>query len=102
MLSKDEISKGINFILRLSNEAGTALHWVEMLSGETAVHWYEIYRSSDYQALRTEGAHVFRHRVGEAEAEHVRRSCRCIVIHTASVKAEEIDPPSGHAMPLST
>jgi hypothetical protein len=39
-------------------------------------------------------------RVTEMEAERVRRSDRCIVIHTTAVNAQEIDPPMHAAKPL--
>jgi hypothetical protein len=100
MLSKDDISNGTNFILRLLDKSGAPVHWVQTLSGATALHWYDIYRRSDDEALRTEGGEVFRTRVAESEAEHTRRSGRCIVIHTPSVKAEEIDAPSQLTKPL--
>ena len=92
MLSKDDLSDGINFILKLSDATGMPAQWVERLCGDIASRWYDIYCRSDWEALRAHGAEVFHNRVTEAEAEHVRRSAHCIVIHTPEVKAEQIDP----------
>ena len=92
MLSKDELSDGINFILKLSDAAGAPVQWVERLRGDVAIRWYDIYFRSDWAALRTHGAEVFHNRVTQDEAEHVCKLAHCIVIHTPEVKAEQIDP----------
>lgn len=80
MLSIDELKDGIPFILKLADTAGTSQQWIESLSGPTAEHWYNIYRNSDWRALRAEHAQVFCHAVSEDEAEQFRRSRRCVVI----------------------
>lgn len=80
MLSNDELKDGIPFILKILDPSGTSQQWIESLSGATAAHWYNIYRESDWRALRQERAEVFRHAVTEDEAEHMRRSRRCVVI----------------------
>ena len=85
MLSNDELKNGIPFILKLADEDGTPRQWVESLSGPTAEHWYTIYRNSDWEALREERGGVFCHAVTEDEAEHVRRSRRCVVIKLDAV-----------------
>lgn len=94
MLSKDEINDGMTFILKLHDATGAPAQWIEKLQGVTAVRWYDIYRRSDWNALRTEAAGVFRHAVGETQAETVRSSRhRCIYIHTTEVKANELGEP---------
>ena len=60
MLSDDEMRDGMPFILQLRNTAGVACQWIESLHGELAKRWYEIYRTSDWEALRNEAAGVFR------------------------------------------
>ncbi len=99
MLSKDDLNNGVTFILKLSDAHGEAVQWVQSLRGDAAARWYEIYWRSDWEALRAHGAEVFQNRVTADQAEHVRRAARCIVIHTAAVKAEEIGPPQD-ARPL--
>jgi len=100
MLSNDELKDGMNFILKLSDTTGTAAHWIARFDGDIAARWYGIYYRSDWQALRDQGREVFRNRATEAEAERVLKSGRCVMIHTAQVKAEEIDPLVKVAMPL--
>jgi hypothetical protein len=91
MLTKDEIRDGMTFILKLQNTAGDSVQWVEKLRGETALRWYDIYRRSDWSALRNEAGAVFSHAATEAEAESVRTSRqRCIYIHTNEVNANEL------------
>ena len=89
MLSNDELTDGMPFILTLSDAAGAATHWAETLRGDAASRWYEIYRASDWEALRLEGPAVFRTRVTEDEARALRSyGRRCIVIHTAAVASD--------------
>ena len=57
MLSHDELNNGSTFILKLQNAAGVWSQWVQTLHGDTARHWYEIYRDSDWPALRAEAGH---------------------------------------------
>src|SRR6185436_9818287 len=52
MLSPDELKDGMTFILQLANAGGDRVQWVETLRGETAKRWYQIYRQSDWTALR--------------------------------------------------
>jgi hypothetical protein len=80
MLSIDELNDGVPFILKLTDPSGTTRQWIESLSGPTAAHWYNIYRKSNWHALWEEHAGVFRHAVTQDEAEHIRRSRRCVVI----------------------
>jgi hypothetical protein len=94
MLSPDELKNGMTFVLQLDNAGGERVQWIETLRGETARHWYEIYRRSDWPALRAEAADIFHRRVTETEAEAVR-SHRCIFIHPAAVKADELSAGRG-------
>jgi hypothetical protein len=74
------------------------MQWVEQLRGETALHWYDIYQRSDWNALRNEGGAVFNHAVNETEAEAVRTSRhRCVYIHTTEVKANQLADQSAIA-----
>jgi hypothetical protein len=100
MLSKDQLSNGATFILKLTDTDGVPAQWVATLHGDIAAHWYLVYQTSDWAALRARGAEVFHDHVTEAEAERIRRSGRCVVIHTTAVKAEEIDAPPQRAKPL--
>jgi hypothetical protein len=96
MLSTDELRDGMTFILQLAGSAGDPVQWVETLRGETAKRWYEIYRQSDWTALRAESADVFHRRVTEAEVQVVRSARqRCIYIHTPAVRASELAPGRG-------
>jgi hypothetical protein len=90
MLSVDELSNGINFILKLRDATGAPFQWVEMLRGAIATRWYGIYRRSDWSALRMEAAEVFRNPVSEEQAERIRKSNRCIVIRTRAVAANDL------------
>ena len=86
MLSNDELTDGMPFVLTLWDAAGTASHWVETLRGDVASRWYQIYRTSDWQALRLEGPAVFHTHVSEAEASKFRSyGRRCIFLHTTTV-----------------
>jgi hypothetical protein len=82
MLSIDELALGIPFILQLRNAEGGRVYWVETLQGETARHWFDIYRGSDWAALRREASGVFRNRVSQEEAERARTTQRSVVIRT--------------------
>ena len=91
MLSKDEISAGMTFILKLWDTDGVARTWIETLRGDTARHWFEIYRSSDWSALRDEARDVFHRSVTEPEAEAVRTSRnRCVYIQTHAVISNDL------------
>ena len=92
MLSNDEITNGRTFILKLWDAEGKPTQWVEKLRGDVARRWYDIYASSNWQALRVEAANTFHHSVSESEAEATRltRGARCVFIHTRSVKIDEL------------
>ena len=68
------------------------LRAVETLRGDTARRWYEIYSTSNWEALRLEAADTFHRDVTEADAEATRtaRGQRCVLIHTRSVKPDEL------------
>lgn len=99
MLSKDDLSNGVRFILRLDDANGAAAQWVATLQGDIAAYWYAVYRNSDWAALRAGGAKVFVDRVTGVQAEHFRKLGRCVVIHTSAVKAEEITSSVPRATP---
>jgi hypothetical protein len=92
MLSKDEITNGRTFILKLWDAEGTPTQWVETLRGDVARRWYDIYATSDWEALRLEAGDTFHRTVSEAGAETRRltRGARCVFIHTRSVKIDEL------------
>jgi hypothetical protein len=91
MLSKDELRGGMTFILKLWDAVGVPTQWIETLKGAAARRWYGIYRRSDWEALRTEAAGVFRHRVtDEAVRELLKQPKRCIYIHTLMVEPAEL------------
>jgi len=92
MLSNDELTRGMPFILHLRDTTGGRSTWMETLRGEIARRWYEIYRQSDWATLRLEATGVFHHRVTAAEAERVRHAGRCVVIRTDLVDASELQP----------
>ena len=92
MMSHDEVNNGMTFILKLHDGAGTPFQWIQTLRGADALHWYEIYRRSDWEALRREASQIFVNTVTEAESERVRTSRhRCVYIHTEAVKADELE-----------
>lgn len=96
MLSKDEISDGMTFILKLWDAGGVASTWIETLRGDTAKHWFDIYRRSDWVALRNEARDVFHRHVSEPEAEAVRTSRnRCIYIQTHDVISDSLAAGKG-------
>ena len=91
MLSKDEIHHGMTFILKLWDAAGAPAQWIETLQGAAALRWYDIYRRSDWNALRAEASGTFTHAVSEVQAEATRSSRkRCIYIHTSEVRSNEL------------
>ena len=96
MLSKDEISDGMPFILKLWDADGVASTWIETLRGDIAKHWFEIYRTSDWGALRNEARDVFHRSVTEPEAEAVRTSrTRCVCIQTHAVVSSDLAAGTG-------
>ena len=97
MLSPDELTNGMTFILKLRDSIGTPIQWVQSLRGDMARRWYDIYQRSDWGALRSEAAGVFINAVSEDDAERSRKSGRCIVIKTQAVRSDELrktDPTS--------
>ena len=93
MLSPDELKDGMTFILQLQATAagGEPVQWVETLRGDTARRWYDIYRRSDWTALRAEAADVFHRRVDDVELHDLRKQRRrCVFIHTPAVNANDL------------
>jgi hypothetical protein len=124
MLSPDELKDGKTFILQLPatsdatreghatrggsvgaggpsggrDNSDDSVHWIETLRGDVARRWYDIYRRSDWAALRAEAADVFHRRVSEPEAVAARTArCRCVFIHTVDVAANELVAARGSA-----
>jgi len=101
MLSPDELNDGMTFILQLQPRAapgGEPVQWVETLRGDTARRWYDIYRRSDWIALRAEAADVFHRRVDDAELQSLRKQRRrCVFIHTPAVNADDLAAGRGSA-----
>lgn len=96
MLSKDELSDGMTFLLKLLDADGVARFWVETLRDDTARRWYDIYRNSNWEALRTEARDVFHRSITDAEAEAILTSRhRRIYIHTDSVTSNELAVGAG-------
>jgi hypothetical protein len=91
MISDDELHDGMPFVLQLRNCANVASQWMETLRGDIARRWYDIYRTSDWNALRTEAAGVFHNPVTDAQMhDFLKTEPRCIFIHTLLVKVEEL------------
>ena len=90
MLSNDELSDGITFILQLRDARGEPVQWAQKLSGDAARHWFEVYRRSDWDGLKVQAGGVFHAHIDEQEAERLIRAERCVVISTTRVNAEEI------------
>jgi hypothetical protein len=91
MLSNDELANGMPFILRLWDAAGVPKEWAETLRGAVARRWYDIYRRSDWEALRREASAVFRHVVDQADIERASPyGQRRVVIHTTAVSPAEL------------
>jgi hypothetical protein len=91
MLSDDELKDGMPFLLQLQDSAGVPSQWMETFRGDLARRWYEIYRTSDWQALRAEALGAFQHSVTEAAMDKfLEPQTRCIFIHTPLVKVEEL------------
>jgi len=99
MLSKDELANGRPFILKLWDAQGKSTQWVETLRGDVARRWFQIYSTSNWDALRLEAADTFHREVSEAESESMRsrRGQRCVFIHTRSVRSDELARGSDRA-----
>ncbi len=93
MLSTDELANGKTFVLKLKDASGTSFQWVQVLRGAIARRWYDIYRASDWVALRLEAAAVFLKPVTEAQADRNCKTGQCIVIKTEAVKENELVRP---------
>jgi hypothetical protein len=93
MLSTDELANGKTFVLKLKDTSGTSIQWVQVLHGAIARRWYDIYRASDWVALRLEAGAVFLNPVTEAQAAQSCESGQCVVIKTEAVKANELVRP---------
>jgi hypothetical protein len=90
MLSHDELTDGKPFILQMRDAAGARIWWLETLRGDVARRWYDIYRNSDWPALRREAGGVFQSRVSQLDAERARTTQRCVVIKTDLVDESQL------------
>ena len=90
MLSNDELSDGIIFILKLRDASGEPVQWAQKLSGDAARHWFGIYRRGDWEALKGQAAAVFCSPIGERDVERIIRAQRCVVISPSGLSAEQI------------
>jgi hypothetical protein len=97
ILTDDEVRRGKTFVLKLWDAVGVPTHWIETLRGEAARRWYDIYRRSDWDAVRAEAAAVFRHPMSEGAAHAALASGRCIYLHTLLVETGELS-----AAPVAT
>jgi hypothetical protein len=96
MLSNDELVNGTPFTLKLWDAVGAPTEWSETLSGDLARRWYDIYRRSDWEALRREGPAVFHHRVDGTVAGHARPyGERRVLINTRALNAAEMGAAVG-------
>ena len=90
ILTDEEVRGGKTFVLKLWDAVGVPTHWVETLRGEAARRWYDIYRRSDWDAVRAEGGAVFRHPASEGAAHVALSSGRCIYLETLMVETGEL------------
>jgi hypothetical protein len=93
MLSRDDVRNGRMFVLKLWDAEGTPSQWAETLSGNVARRWYDIYRRSDWAALRREATGTFRSPFAEREALRLTERNRCVVIQTTAVTVGDLDAP---------
>jgi hypothetical protein len=82
MLSTDELENGMPFILTVPQASSASAYWLATLRGETARHWYNLYRHGDSAAVRDQSAAVFQEQITPEHVEQIRRSRRCVVIHS--------------------
>ena len=90
MLSPDELTDGTTFILKLPDLNGNVIYWMQKLKGDVARHWYNIYRQSDWQALREQAADVFIVPVPQADAERTQKHQRCVVIQPHTMNSTDL------------
>ena len=96
MLSSDEQTDGTIFILKLWDVGGGPSYWVETLRNDAARRWYDIYRRSDWAALRSEAPDVFVHPASDSEVTRVRKTHnRLVFIHTTELTADEMGRSAG-------
>jgi hypothetical protein len=82
------------FVLQLRNVEGSPRQWIQRLRGDVARLWYGVYRSSDWNEVRTKASCVFHNSVTEEQMNEVLDiEKRCIFIHTPWVKVEQLRRP---------
>ena len=91
MLSTDEIAEGTTFILKLPDADGNPIFWMETLKGDVARHWYDIYRGSDWQAVRRGGRCLYRSGAVGRRRTHPKIATLC----RDSTAHDEFDRPDG-------
>jgi len=91
MLSKDELTDGINFVLKHPGGAGAPVYWMEKLRGDVARHWFESFRRSDWAALLAEASGVFLSPVSTELADRTFRKLRCVVIQPQRLTSADLN-----------
>jgi hypothetical protein len=81
MLSNDELTNGITFVLQLDDVRRDPVYLMRDLRGDVARRWYGIYRKSDWETLRREATETFGEPVSDVSAKMAIGARRCIVIH---------------------
>jgi hypothetical protein len=99
MLSFDELQNGMPFILTVPQASSAPAHWLATLRGDTARHWYNLYRRGDSDAVHDQAAAVFQEQVTSAQAKQIRRWRRCVVIHTAAFELDQKIGPRSTSQP---
>lgn len=92
MLSKEELHYGIPFVLKLWTEAGEPYEWVQILYGDPARFWFDIYEHNSWETLRVHAAEVFKQRLTGREGDKLIENMRCVVISTHTPTVEQLAP----------
>ena len=92
MLSNDELTTGITFVIQLDDVGRSPIYMMRDLHGDVARHWYGIFRNSDWPALHREAPETFGEPVSEVSAKKAIGARRCIVIHAEAAPAAANQP----------
>lgn len=90
MLSNDELTDGIPFVLKLPDAAGAPVYWLRTLRGDVARYWFGIYRTSDWTALAAQASGVFGAAASAEDVERTVKSTRCVVIQPHTLTADDL------------
>lgn len=90
MLSNDELTNGMTFVLVISDDEGAPQYRMCDLRGNEAREWFGVYQRSDWDALRRTAAATFGPPVPVADAQRTYTSRRCLVIRAMAVSAAEL------------